>query len=381
MGPYAALMSRALHWQFREIHIRQRPVLDVRKEAQATFGLTKRQALGNEFDLAQTVEAWRDGMKYRMAQMGDRLASWKTREHNLDQKVQGKLSKRKKPATAMPSKKKNAAAPSKAAIALLRQRQVRWVAQLKTLRFKIVRLETQLAQMKTDLQGPPKVCFGGRALLRQSQKFQAIADQLQRQAERGYPLSALEAEQHTRALAQAHRGRAAWRARRQDRFLLVGSKGETGGNQTAQYDPSTQILKLRLPSALSASLSPEDRLAHGIDRQGRVTFENVRFRYGQAEVTAAVAANQALTWHFFLDDKGRWHAHVSLEPVAVPIRLGTAVAHHAAQVAQARADQRTASSHAQESLSVSLPLLPTPPFRFHRHRPERGSRGCGGGQP
>jgi len=65
LAPFGAIMARARHWQFRELHIRGCAKLTVRKAAQARFGLTKRHALANEFDLDQAVNAWRGTLEHR----------------------------------------------------------------------------------------------------------------------------------------------------------------------------------------------------------------------------------------------------------------------------------------------------------------------------
>ena len=248
LGPYAAAMARARHWQFREIHIKRRPLLAVRKEAQSRFGLTKRQALANEFDLDQAVESWRGTLDWRVSQVEDRIGA--TSDHVARLKARAtdptvSLWRRNKAANQAHGKARHLGA-----------------------------LRDDLLRLRAERTGPPRVCFGGRELLRGEDV-------------------------------------AAWRARRHGRMLLVGSKGEAGGNQTAQYDPATQTLTLRLPDAGMAQA--RERWGEGLGRHGRIRLEGVRFRYGQAEVARALARGVALTWLLFRDETGRWHSHVTLE--------------------------------------------------------------------
>ncbi|MDO9713971.1 hypothetical protein, partial [Paracraurococcus lichenis] len=132
-------------------------------------------------------------------------------------------------------------------------------------------LRGRLAVAERELaEGRPRICFGGRELLRQGDVT-------------------------------------GWQARRNSRIFLVGSKtAGVHGNQSAHW--GGESLSIRLPNALGGR-------AH--------TLRGVQFRYGQKELLAVLERNRdkatrvSLTWLFFLDDDNRWHAHVTVdEPIA-----------------------------------------------------------------
>lgn len=135
-----------------------------------------------------------------------------------------------------------------------------------------------------------------------------------------------------------------WRAARNNQFLVLGSKDETGGCQgcvaTIAADGSL-ALRVRLPDALGGSFGKHVEL-HG-----------VRFAYGHEAVTAALRENlarkerertvkaqakkqdakfsakavsggTALTWRFLRDAKG-WEVLVSVEaPACSPVSVAAA---------------------------------------------------------
>jgi hypothetical protein len=107
LAPWAAINSLALPWMFCERYVRRvvlpdgsrrRPTaLEVRKAAQKRFGLTKRQALGLEFDLAQMVASWIGALGYRVAGLHDRLKEVSKEIAGIDKKLATKdLSRRRK---------------------------------------------------------------------------------------------------------------------------------------------------------------------------------------------------------------------------------------------------------------------------------------------
>jgi IS605 OrfB family transposase len=98
-----------------------------------------------------------------------------------------------------------------------------------------------------------------------------------------------------------------WEAKRNSEFFVLGSKDETGGNQTctARIQPDGKFaLRLRLPDALAK-------------RHGKyVEFHDVSFAYGNLQVLAALnhPTGKALSYRFKKDKKGwRVFASVSIE--------------------------------------------------------------------
>jgi IS605 OrfB family transposase len=128
--------------------------------------------------------------------------------------------------------------------------------------------------------------------------------------------------------------KAEWEAARANQFVCIGSKDETGGNQSCTYFPATHTLRLRLPHALTCG--------NGGDKY--LNIADVSFRYGQAVIKAALSAlnGQALTFRFIRRaEKTRsgkpktgpagssyaWYVQVTIEREASPKvtdrRLGT----------------------------------------------------------
>ena len=90
-----------------------------------------------------------------------------------------------------------------------------------------------------------------------------------------------------------------WRERRARMITLVGSKDEAAGNQTARWDGET--LTVRLPDALGG---------------GFKTLHGVQFRYGQAEMLAALDRGAGITWRLYRRDDGAWQANATIEEPA-----------------------------------------------------------------
>lgn len=99
----------------------------------------------------------------------------------------------------------------------------------------------------------------------------------------------------------------AWQKERSSEFFVLGSKDETGGNQSCtaflQEDGSLS-LRLRLPDSLNLG--------------SYLIIPGIRFAYGHQSVLAALLANQALSYRFKLDHKG-WRVFVSLHVPAAPL--------------------------------------------------------------
>jgi IS605 OrfB family transposase len=99
----------------------------------------------------------------------------------------------------------------------------------------------------------------------------------------------------------------AWEERRTSEFFIIGSKGETAGNQTCQIElqsDGTYCLKLRLPIALEEQYGKH------------IIIPNITFAYGHQHILNALSANQAISYRFKKDETG-WRVFVStaLKPV------------------------------------------------------------------
>lgn len=106
----------------------------------------------------------------------------------------------------------------------------------------------------------------------------------------GHKLWSAQHELQKNGYASHAEWRKAWRETRSSEFFLVGSKGETRGNQSCQYDPMKRTLTVRLP-----------------DEYGKwVILEGVSFAYGQKEIEHAVLTDTAISYRFVKKAKG-WY--------------------------------------------------------------------------
>jgi IS605 OrfB family transposase len=166
------------------------------------------------------------------------------------------------------------------------------------------RLAAMLAQQERQ---EISMCFGSRALF--SKQFELASN--------GYA-------SHAQWLSD-------WRAARANQFLVLGSKGETGGCRgcvaTLAEDGSVS-LSVQLPLALSEHGAHVElrglRFAHGheqvLEALREAQARKVNDKQARAEAKARqekfseknVAGGAALTWRFLRDDKG-WEVLVSVE--------------------------------------------------------------------
>lgn len=115
--------------------------------------------------------------------------------------------------------------------------------------------------------------------------------------------------QWTMAHEQAHADwREEWQGARSHQIFYLGSKDETGGNQscTANLEEDGSFtLRIRHPLK-------DGEFADG---SKYLTIAGVKFAYGDAALKAAGARGQALSWRFHRDVRG-WRAFVSFEAPA-----------------------------------------------------------------
>src|SRR5690606_17828237 len=150
------------------IHIRNKELKDVKRATNSRFGITARQFNGIRFELDQAIAAWRGGLEYRKENLKDCIHATAKHIARIEKRLENpKLSKRKK-------------------------RQLRFARHQKKRHLAIQK--DNLAKVEKDLKGPPRICFGGRKLLRRDEIWQ-------------------------------------WQVKRSSRINLVGSSCETAGNQ------------------------------------------------------------------------------------------------------------------------------------------------------
>lgn len=98
-----------------------------------------------------------------------------------------------------------------------------------------------------------------------------------------------------------------WQQERSSEFFVLGSKDETGGNQTCTallQEDGTLSLRLRLPDALG--LGPY------------IIIPNIHFAYGHQDIVAALLNKQAISYRFKLDHKG-WRVFASTQVQSAPL--------------------------------------------------------------
>ena len=276
-------MAACRHWSFKRIHVLKHERNDVKRDALVRFGLTARQFNSIHFDLDQAVSVWRGTLKHRRGQLLDKVASVK----NAIATFQGRMS--------VLDKRISLGQASKADLlnkAKLKTWAVGKKVVLDALRGKLLVIDAE------GLRDIPRICFGGRKLLRDGQRqgMSLIGDVPDMPGQHGPSI-------HGPSTGDV----AEWQLRREDSFRLVGAKCETAGNQSCQY--TGQVLRLRLPNSMAAS------------RGGNkyVYLQGVDFRYGQTELMDALTRGAALTWLFFRDEQGRWHAHVTMNVPNAPL--------------------------------------------------------------
>ena len=99
-----------------------------------------------------------------------------------------------------------------------------------------------------------------------------------------------------------------WTDARSSEFFCIGSKDETGGNQSCVMTLSETgegRLRLRLPHALA-------------QKHGKYVIIPVSFIHGKDQILKALASKQALSYRFKKDEKG-WRVFVSFEHARAPV--------------------------------------------------------------
>jgi IS605 OrfB family transposase len=99
----------------------------------------------------------------------------------------------------------------------------------------------------------------------------------------------------------------AWQKARSGGFFFVGSKDESFGNQSCQYNPVTRTLDVRLPNDLG----------------GRIRIKDVSFAYGQKEIEESILADRAVSYRFVRKEKG-WYLFAST--ARTPVKTVTDIA-------------------------------------------------------
>ena len=167
------ILARATRMVFARVYQQGHDAARVKREVCAQMGMLVRHYSGCRADAIGAVKGWREGLNDQRSQLRLRLARLEAQRQKDDEKAS--------------TKRRNAIATRKA--------------------------ETRLARVQAKLQGVPRHCFGGRALLRQGKLGN-------------------------------------WRQRRAGNALFAGESGKAFGNEVARWNPATGRLELKLPRGL-----------------------------------------------------------------------------------------------------------------------------------
>jgi hypothetical protein len=276
VGVYAAVFSRAL----RSLHAsRHAGAVMSKPDFMRAFGLTSRQYNAVKFSL--------DGMESSIVELRPgRIADL---QHRIEAAVK-KLAKLRDPDPAPPKKpSKRSAGKEPQTFEEQRAQAARAAASLAFKIHNVTRRRADLARRLAALEaeGHPRICFGSRNLFNAQHHL----------AENGF--------------ASHADWRAAWRAKRDAQFFVLGSKDESAGCQgcvMTHLGGNRFSLKLRLDG----------------EAQRWTTLE-VSFAYGVEHILAALKAKQAMSYRFLRDELG-WRVFVSTAVIETPtcsdVRLG-----------------------------------------------------------
>lgn len=255
MGILYGRINRSL---FKDSIRSGKPTVLFKNEYLRRYGITARQFNAIRYDLEGNIRSAVEVMKQRINNQEDRIKSVKKWIKSKEARIR-KLKGRS-----------NAAAPQNS-------------ASMDALRFaihhkkrKLHALLEKLAKLKADMSnGKVHLCFGSKALFLKQFNL----------SENGY-------RSHNEWLLD-------WKKARGSQAFCLGSKDETGGNQTCTLY-ADGLLRIRVPDRLHAK--------HG----KFIMVPDVKFPYGQERVDQALQDGRAITHRFVKGDKG-WYLHTSVD--------------------------------------------------------------------
>jgi len=246
-----------------------RPLNECKQEYIRKFGLTARQFNAVRVNLGGKVKAGKEGQKVRIASLREAIAATEKAVKKAEKDV------RKLEAHPVSPKPKPCVHD-----ALTADKKHRLFFTLHQKKRRLFILKRRLAATEADQKaGRVRICFGGKKLFK--------------------------AQFHLKAngFADPAAWKEAWRQRRASQFLCLGSKDELFGNQTCTR-MSDGSLRLRVPPALEGEYGRH------------ILIKGVEFRYGQAQIDAALARGEAVTYRFVRrDDKAQapWYIQATVE--------------------------------------------------------------------
>lgn len=244
---WARLYGRVDRSYFRDRHIKGKSKNDLKRDFQKDFGITARHFNAVAYDIDGRVKSERE---IRRTELVDKRGALKEIDRaiaKLEAKLKFPRGNRNRRSIAFRLHQKN-------------RRRHRLAARVEYL----------------ENVERPRICFGSRKLFNAQHHLE----------KNGF-------ENH-------FEWRETWRASRDNMIFLLGSKDETAGNQSAQFDPETGEIRLRLPHALAG-------------QEKFLTLTGIAFSYGSDDLVAAHERGQALTWRLFRRGNGNWYAAVSFD--------------------------------------------------------------------
>jgi len=279
----ASLMSHVERRLYVDLYVHKRDANEVKREALVAYGVTGRQFNGVARALAGKVSASIESMKLYRSSLEERIASAKTWLKKKDRKIASLTKAIAAEGRRINPKSKRARPPNGAEMAKASKERSRLCMQVHHKRRYLASLEASLAKVSADIEaGNPRLCFGGRKLLSKQSHLEA----------NGY--------------SSHDEWRQAWRAKRANQFLCLGSHDERSGNQTLAYMPGGK-LRLRVPPALEG-------------KYGRwASFEAPVPNYGGDKLKAAWEADKPVTYRFLRRDNGWWCLQATIEDEPAPV--------------------------------------------------------------
>src|SRR5579863_4346763 len=183
-----------------------------------------------------------------------------------------------------------------------------YAREIKLKRHRVRTLLKKLALPRSQGGYPPRMAHQKRRVLARLRQF--LSDAPKRKPSIVFGGKKLwKAQHHLKENAYASHGewRNSWSETRSGEFFFVGSKGESGGNQSCQYEPWLKRLTIRLPDEMG----------------GWLEIPNVSFPYRPEILKRALAEKNAISYRFVRGKKG-WTLRASTRVKAEPTRTNPA---------------------------------------------------------
>ncbi len=234
-----AFMAEIRHRLWRDLVVKKGTINELKKEYIAEYGLTARQfnSLANEISAKRA--SLEEIKKERIAKLATSIKVAEQKVSKLQKDLKASSAKLKAietykdrirawKAAANDLKKPRKKPPMPAAIKGQHREQIK--AEISQNKFVIHQKKRRLGILQHKLavlkqKAAPSLCFGGKAQFKKQFNLEQSS------------------------FTSHHEWLEDFRLRRSSQVFFIGSSDETAGNQTVQYDPEAETLRLRLPNA------------------------------------------------------------------------------------------------------------------------------------